>query len=362
MVYNTVIYDTVIIGAGPAGITSAIQLKRSGFNILLIEKNKIGGLLRNANKIENYIGFSDGISAKELIASFGRQLSSFGIKLISGEVYKITKTALIPNLNVRVFNRAVFGTIEKHRFSGPKNPAGFLLIKNKLNKNKIFEVYMGNGTCYKSLTVIIATGTISKKARIPGHGNLCGKKVFYEIADIPLTNEIADISLTNHKKTNNKKEILIIGGGDAAFDYAINLHERGHKPSIIMRNNPTCLNLLLKTAKEKKILYFENTVPLHIYKDNDKITLECAHKTFKADFILIAVGREPVYPLIDCQLINFENNGVENNDGLFFAGDVKNEIYRQLHIAAGDAMQTAMKVQEYLKKSVGISEKDYRQS
>src|SRR3989344_1955361 len=241
---------------------------------------------------------------------------------------QITKTALIPNLKILVFNRAVFGTIEKHRFSGPKNPAGFLWIKNyrtkvrgiklrqflinknKLNKNKIFEVYMGNGTCYKSLTVIIATGTISKKARIPGHGNLCGKKVFYEIADIPLTNEIADISLTNHKKTNNKKEILIIGGGDAAFDYAINLHERGHKPSIIMRNNPTCLNLLLKTAKEKKILYFENTVPLHIYKDNDKITLECAHKTFKADFILIAVGREPVYPLIDCQLINFENNGV----------------------------------------------------
>ena len=216
MVYNTVIYDTVIIGAGPAGITSAIQLKRSGFNILLIEKNKIGGLLRNANKIENYIGFSDGISAKELIASFGRQLSSFGIKLISGEVYKITKTALIPNLNVRVFNRAVFGTIEKHRFSGPKNPAGFLWIKNC--RTKVRGIKLQQFLIIKKFIMLVIL-----------IGFLLSTPVYAEITSLTITADIEGTTafIDYVLKVTNKTEELPLRGeiiyardiyGDIKFD------------------------------------------------------------------------------------------------------------------------------------------------
>jgi thioredoxin reductase len=277
------IYDCAIIGAGPAGIISAIQLKRSGLNVIIFEKNKVGGLLRNANRIENYLGFPLGISGKELITLFEKQLHSFSIKPMAAKVSTIKKTNL-------------------------------------------FEIYTAKNR-YRSHCVIIATGTIPKKIGIPGEEELSGKKVFYEVADIPLT--------------VTPKDILIIGGGDVAFDYALNLYERGQNTFIIMRNTSTCLKLLLKKAREKKIPYFENSTPLCLYEDGDIVIVDCSHETFKCDFVLIAVGREPAYPSLD----------LENGDGLFFVGDVKNGKHRQVHIATGDALQTAIKAKKYLENA-----------
>ena len=289
------IFDCVIIGAGPAGIISAIQLKRAGFNIIIIEKNKICGLLKNANKIENYLGFPGSVKGKDLIALFYKQLLTFNIRPIKSEVLKIQN-----------------------------------------NDNNIFEIYTENNR-YNARTVIVATGTNHVLAGIPGEKKLLRQKVFYEIAELPL-------KLSSVKYTKN---IIIIGGGDAAFDYAINLHRIGHNPLIIIRNLASCLNLLLKTAQENNIPYYEKTQPLCLYEENDKVCVRCRlnykHKTFKADFVLIAAGRKPAHPQL-----KLKNKKLRNTDGLFFAGDVKNGRYRQVHIATGDAMQTAMNVMEYL--------------
>ena len=81
--------DVVIIGAGPAGIAAGIQLKRYGIDPVIIEKDEIGGLVRNANLIENYTGFADGITGVELIDLLKKQAKKAGLKIVSGKVNKI---------------------------------------------------------------------------------------------------------------------------------------------------------------------------------------------------------------------------------------------------------------------------------
>ncbi|HLD33159.1 MAG TPA: NAD(P)/FAD-dependent oxidoreductase [Candidatus Nanoarchaeia archaeon] len=272
------IYDCAIIGAGPAGIISAIHLTRSGFTVALFEKKNVGGLLRNAYRIDNYLGLP-GASGKELIALFEKQLSSFGIKPIRAEVSAITRKST-------------------------------------------FDIQT-NDTCHHAHSVIIATGTTHKKLNVPGEDKCCGQRLFYEPADLP---------------SMSHKDIVIVGGGDAAFDYALSLHRMGNNPSILMRSNPTCLNVLLNAVREKRIPYVEHSAPLRFYEDCGKIAVESIHKTFKADFVLVAVGRAAVHPRLE----------LEDANGLFFSGDVKNGAHRQVHIATGDGLHTAMSVQEYL--------------
>jgi thioredoxin reductase (NADPH) len=275
------IYDCAIIGAGPAGIVASIQLRRAGFNIILFEKDNVGGLLKNANKIENYIGFPDGITGRDLISLFQKQLNTFGIIPIRQNVIKVIKDSL-------------------------------------------FEVYT-ESDCFKSRTVIIATGTKPKNLKIPGEEELNNKKVFYEVSDLPLT--------------KIKKKVLIIGGGDIAFDYALNLFEHGQNPVIIMRSKTNCLSLLEKRAVENKIPFTYVSKILQIVDDGKNVKVKCEEKIFDTDLVLIAAGREPLLPHLE----------LKNKNGLYFAGDVINGNYRQVHIAAGDALRTAMEISQNLK-------------
>ncbi len=264
-------YDCIIVGAGPAGIVASIHLKRAGFSVLLIEKKSVGGLVRNARRVDNYLGFPEGITGKALINIMEQQLSSFCIMLIREEVISITK--------------------EKD----------FIVACTKSK--------------YTSQSIILCTGTKAKKADIPGEEE---EGVFYEVADIPPT-------------ANN---VIVLGGGDVAFDYALTLQEQGKHPLIVMRHEPSCLPALQKMAERIQVV--QEATPLCIRKEEQSIILECREKSFKADCLLIAVGREPNIPPLQ-----------GSPEGLFFAGDVAGK-HRQVHIASGDALETAMKVEEYL--------------
>ena len=78
--------NIVIIGAGPAGLAAGLQLKRYGEEFILIERDNIGGLLRNANLVENYPGFPGGISGRELVRRFKKQVSEISVKVTFTEV------------------------------------------------------------------------------------------------------------------------------------------------------------------------------------------------------------------------------------------------------------------------------------
>lgn len=281
------IYDCIIIGAGPAGLIASVQLKRDNFNVLLIEKNAIGGLLKNSNLVENYLGFPNGITGTELVKVFKNQLRSSGLNPIHAEVKKISSTGNIYSVVTEVKS-------------------------------------------YKSYAVLIASGTMPKMLSVKGEAELIGKKVFYEIASLP--------------ETLNCTSVLVIGGGDVAFDYALNLKSRGYNPFIVMRHQPKCLGVLQKRAAAESIPYLINQNIIEITESGDAVFTICEGITFKSELILVAVGRDPVLPEIN----------EASSKGIFYAGDVINADYRQVHIATGDGLKAAMKISKFLNQKMKI--------
>jgi len=256
-------FNVAIIGSGPAGIACAIQLRRHGITPVIFEKNEIGGLLRNANFVENYPGYADGITGKELITKFNNHLKKLNISPIFEEVIKVNFT------------------------------------------NEIFNIKTDNST-YTSKYLVIASGTVPKKLNIEANN------VFYEICEL-------------YKHNLTHKKIVIIGSGDAAFDYALNIAENTDAREVVILNRSIktkCLPLLKQRALEnKKINYLENTE---------------LNENMEYDYILGAIGREP-----NDKILRFAQNDVKN---LFYIGDVKNGHFRQTTIAVGDGIKAAMEI------------------
>jgi len=287
--------DVGIIGGGPAGISASIYLKRAGFKITLFEKNTIGGLLLNANFIENYPGFPDGIKGKKLSDLMKNHLNKWDIKIINEEIKSI----------------------------------------NKENNNFILKT---NDSEIKFKSIIIATGTKHKEIGIPGEDEFKNKFIFYEINDLlPLI------------KPGNK--CIIIGGGDAAFDYSLSLKEKNVETDIYFRSKkPKCLPLLSDRVKKiSTVSLYPNFKPLNITNKNNKIEITFQSllnnkKTTikKTDFILIACGRTPNNNLLTDEFKE------KNISGLYIAGDINTGKFRQIGIAVGEGIHAAMNVETYL--------------
>lgn len=277
-------YQVIIIGAGPAGVAAAIQLKRFGIDFLHIEKDEIGGLLNNANLVENYMGFPEGIKGKDLTEYFKKHIQRLSVSIIKEKVLKA-------------------------------DYANIFLIETDKNT-------------YKSEYLIIATGTNPRKLVLISNNS---NRIFYEIKNLP---EI---------KNNT---IVIIGGGDAAFDYAINLSANNNVFVLNRSKTTKCLPLLFdRVSKIKNIKYFENTEVLDFKESNNKIIFNTNNKELsmiEADYLIVAIGREPNIDFLGEGLVKLKNN--LDNKKLFFIGDLKNENYRQASIAAGDGIKAAMTI------------------
>ncbi len=260
----------IITGAGPAGIACAIQLKRYGITPVVFEKNKPGGLLRNANLVENYPGFPGGIKGVELVEKLTEHLAGYNLCPVSEEVKRIS-----------------------------------------LNNDGLFCVKTQNAA-YSANFLVIASGTK------PGKFNTEASNVFYEVCEL-------------YKHDTRGKKIVIIGSGDAAFDYALNIagNSRAAGVTILNRGSKTkCIPLLKqRVLKNKNINYIEN-------RELDE--------GIEYDYILCATGREPDDGFLD--------NTLENSEKVFFAGDVKNGDFRQAAIAAGDGIRAAMGIYANLYK------------
>lgn len=292
------IEDVLIIGAGPAGIAAGMQLKRYNLEPLLLERAEIGGLLKNANLVENYPGFPGGIAGLALVKLFKQQVSDLSLRIHYQEVTKLD--------------------IKKGHY--------FLAETRK--------------DVYYSRRVVVATGTQPRRFQDFEIPEALNRYIFYEI--YPLL----DTSV---------KEIAIVGAGDAAFDYALSLAWR-NKVKILNRGRGLkCLPLLWdRTKAESQIEYRENTAITSIKSHPvSGMLLECTTPvgpvTLRADYLIGAIGREPQLDFLSEQVIELASE-LEDQGLLYFIGDVKNGLYRQTSISVGDGVRAAMQIYRKIKE------------
>jgi len=286
-----------IIGAGPAGIATAIQLRRWGVESCLLEKDRIGGLLVNANLVENYPGFPQGIPGPELISLFASQLAATGVRVCFEEVLQLGyEKEFIIKTSKRIFN---------------------------------------------SRMVVIASGTRPKtfdEFEIPQE---TAGRVFYEVH--PLLNQTG-------------RKVAIIGAGDAAFDYALNLASRENEITILNRSGKIkCLPLLWeKSQHSSRIIYLEHTVITGIQCAGEDLVLKCKDLQgaweFGVDYVVFAMGRKPALEFFSGRLADVSAQ-LEKEGLLYFVGDVVNGIYRQVAIAIGDGVRAALRICRMIKEA-----------
>jgi thioredoxin reductase (NADPH) len=290
--------EVIVIGAGPAGIAATIYLKRGGFDPLLFESEQPGGLLRCANLVENYPGFPGGIEGPQLVELFCRHLESVG------------------------------GTVTK---------AAVNMLRPKGDGSFIASSSIGEFT---ARAVIIATGTKARRIELPGMTKLEGRTVFYHLIEL-----LAQVK--------NGEDIVIYGGGDAAFDQGIDLRKRGHRVTVLSRSRPRCLPLLLERALAIDVRTIEGRSIKMVNEQGKELLLELDDSgTIRADRLLIACGRESRLEMLDPSIlagIGPVDRPVTNTPGLYLAGDVVSGEKRQVGIAVGSGISSAMAAEGYLR-------------
>ncbi len=311
-------YDVIIIGSGPAGMTAGIYAARREMKTLIIGK-ELGGQLVWASEIENYPGF-DNISAFDLIDKMKEQALKFKVEIENDEVKKIEKT-----------------------------PEGsFILYTNKKS--------------FSAKTVIIAMGLSPRRLAVPGETELSGKGVSYcANCDGPFF---------------RNKKVVVIGGGNSALDAAEVLSKIASQVYLVHRNDKfRAFDVLLKEVKEKEnIEIFTNS---EIKKINgtekvDSISLYNVktkeEKEIEVDGVFIEVGRIASTDLvIDFVDRNEKNQIIVNTKmetktpGLFVAGDVCEGEFKQITIATGQGTIAALSAYQYLqlKEGKNVVARDY---
>jgi thioredoxin reductase (NADPH) len=293
--------QAIVVGGGPAGIAATIYLQRAGLSPLLLEMSEPGGLLREANLVENYPGFPGGIRGAEMAALMVKQARDVGV------------------------------TIAKERAETIGLRKGKFVVKTDRKERT-------------SRTLIVATGTRPRPIRLKGLSALVGKRLFYGINSIP-------------GKGLRGSLVLVVGGGDAAFDYGLNLRGKGYKVTILTRSEPRCLPLLQARARQAVIDVRTGFVPTSVSERQGRVVLSCSHDRkpveLIGDYILVACGREPNLELLrDSGLgisIAREGPPMTNVPGLFLVGDAVRESCRQTGIAVGDGILAAMLAERYVK-------------
>ena len=239
------LYDLIIIGAGPAGICAAIYAARANINFSIIDKIGYGGQIINTAKIENYPGFFEEISGAELISKMAKQAEKFGVKFINDEIIKISLA------------------------------------------NDIINLTSSSGKIYSAKTIILATGTSPKSLNIKGENEFYGKGVSYcATCDAPLF---------------KNKNVAVIGGGDSALEESLYLTKFVNKLYLIHRRSEfRAAKILQKKVEEnEKIFLLKNSVISEIKGKNFveciivKDLLHNVEKEISIDGLFVFIGQKP---------------------------------------------------------------------
>ncbi|WP_129689873.1 thioredoxin-disulfide reductase [Gottfriedia acidiceleris] len=302
------IYDVIIIGAGPAGMTAAVYTSRANLSTLMMERGIPGGQMANTEEIENYPGF-DSILGPDLSNKMFDHAKKFGAEYAYGDIKEI-----------------IDGKEYKTIIAGKKE--------------------------YKARAIIISTGAEYKKIGVPGEQELGGRGVSYcAVCDGAFFKD---------------KELVVIGGGDSAVEEGVYLTRYASKVTIVHRRDQLRAQKILqdRAFANEKISFIWNSTIKEVNGTDGKVssvtlvdTKNGEESEFKTDGVFIYIGMLPLTkPFLSLGITN-ENGYIETNDvmetrvpGIFAAGDVREKTLRQVVTATGDGSIAAQAVQHYIEE------------
>lgn len=299
-------YDVIILGSGPAGLTAAIYTTRASLKTLIIAGVTWGGQLQLTTLVENFPGFPEGIQGPELMSAMRKQAEHHGAEII--------------DVN---FTKADFG----------KRP---------------FVVTAEDGKTYEGKSIIIATGADTKWLGVPGEMEKIGRGVSScAPCDAPFF---------------RNKNVIVAGGGDSAMEEAIVLSRVAANVTIVHRRDEFKASQIMidKARANPKIKFILNTEIAEILGENNVTGVKLKNNQTQEisempiDGVFVAIGHIPnsqVFEGIDRDdkgYIMVKNHYLTNVEGVFVAGDVHDNQYRQAITAAGYGCAAALEAEKWL--------------
>lgn len=294
-------YDVIIIGSGPAGLTSAIYLLRANRRVLILEKESIGGQIISSSKVSNYPGFGE-ISGMELMDNLYNQVVNLGGEVVLEEALEI--------------------------------------------KNGDVNTVITDSGSYKAKTVILAVGSKNRLLGIEREEEFVGNGISFCVS--------CDGAFYQGKM------VAVVGGGNSAVGEALSLADICKKVYVIQKlDELTCEETLKEKIKGKdniEIFYNSEVVSYLGDKDVNGIIIKCLDKEIKLDVdgVFLAIGLVPSTSFIENLLTLDKNNYILSDDtitdktGIFVAGDCRSKKYRQLTTAVSDGTVAALNAINYL--------------
>lgn len=298
-------FDVIIIGSGPAGLSAAVYAKRASLSAIVIEKEYEGtGQIAESSCVDNYLGLP-GMSGYDMGEAFRKHAVDLGCDFLEDTVIGISK-----------------------------------------NEDGNFEITLSDHQPLTSKTVIYAAGAYPRRADIPGEEEFSGRGVSYcAICDGAFCKE---------------KNAAVLGGGDTALDDALYLSKIAKKVYLIHRRDKfRGADVTVELLKQKENVEFVLNSRVAALTGDKKLTglILDDGQAFPADNVFIAYGSVPqtellkdLVPMDSKGYILADETGKTGVDGFFAAGDVRSKQLRQVVTAVADGANAATSAVEYLKK------------
>jgi thioredoxin reductase (NADPH) len=297
-------FDVIIIGGGPAGLTAAIYASRAGLSCIILEKLMLGGQVAITNTIENYPGFQS-VLGNDFAEQLTEQATSSGVKIVLEEVIHC-------NLNGEI------------------------------------KTVQTDANTYESKAIIFALGSTWRKLNVPGEDTFLGKGVSY--------------CATCDGNFFKGRTVSIVGGGNTALGDAIQLAKICKQVNLIHRREAFKAMYYLQKQLEalpNVTVYYDSAVDsINGNQKVESVRLKNVKNgeltTISTDGVFVAVGVQPNTELLKDVLtlsdgfVDVDESGVTDIPGLFVAGDMRKKAFHQIITAESDGANAAYSAQLYL--------------
>lgn len=302
------LYDLVIVGGGPAGLTAALYAAREGLETVVLEKSTLGGQAATTELIENYPGFPEGVGGMDLARRIEQQVQRFGVKIEYAEAQGLER------------------------------------------QGRCCQVHTDAGV-YSAWTALIATGSSYRRLGVPGEDRFIGRGVhFCATCDGPFYRD---------------KELLVIGGGNSAAEEGFFLTKYASKVTLAVRKGELRASQILKekvlSSPKMGVRFYTEVKELCGAKRLDSVVLRNNQtgedQEVRPAGVFVFIGLDPntkwLKGTLDLDRYGFVLTGktLETNiPGVFAAGDVRADSTKQVAGAAGEGATAALMIRAYLQE------------